>query len=115
MARGKWEDGNASGAKESATIQRVVGGMAFSLLTKTNYLNWAMHMRMTLKARILLVIVDKRGVKPQEDMMVLDTLVSAVPPETVTTVVDKSSAKEAWDAIATMCISDERVKKAASQ
>jgi hypothetical protein len=52
-------------------------------------------MRMTLKAPSLLVIIDKRGVRPQEDMMMLDTLVSAVPPETVTTVADKSSAKEA--------------------
>jgi hypothetical protein len=48
-------------------------------------------------------------------MMVLDALVSAVPPEMVATVVDKSLVKEAWDAISSMCISNDRVKKAAAQ
>jgi hypothetical protein len=45
-------------------------------------------------------------------MMALDALVSTVPPKMVATVVDKSSVKETWDAIATMRISDDQVKKA---
>jgi hypothetical protein len=40
-------------------------------------------------------------------MMALDVLVSAVPLEMMATVADKSMAKEAWDAIATMRVSDD--------
>jgi hypothetical protein len=120
MAGGKGDDGAASGAKEGTTVvQRVVrevsGATAFPVLTKNNYSDWAMLMRVKLKARGLWVAVDKGGVDPQEDMMALDVLVLAVPPEVVATVADKSSAKEAWDAIAMMRVDNERVKKAAAQ
>jgi hypothetical protein len=45
-------------------------------------------------------------------MIALDALMLAVPPEMVATVADKTSVKEAWDAIATMRVGDDRVKKA---
>jgi hypothetical protein len=59
--------------------------------------------------------LDKGGVDPQEDMMSLDALVSSVPLEMVVMVANKGLVKEAWDAIATMCIGDDRVKKAVAQ
>jgi hypothetical protein len=109
-----------SGVKEGATVvQRVVrevgGRTVFPVLTKTNYLDWAMLMKVKLRARDLWVIVDKESVDPQEDMMALDTLVSAVPPKMVATMADKSSVKEAWDAIASMRMDDDWVKKVAAQ
>jgi hypothetical protein len=117
MAGGKVDDDIASGAKEGTTvIRRVIrevgGRTTFPVLTKSNSLDWAMMMRVMLKVCSLCVIVEKGGVDPQEDMMALDALVSAVPPKMVATVVDKSSVKETWDAIATMRISDDQVKKA---
>jgi hypothetical protein len=48
-------------------------------------------------------------------MMSLDALVSSVPLEMVVMVANKGLVKEAWDAIATMCIGDDRVKKAVAQ
>jgi hypothetical protein len=86
MARGKGDDGGVRGSKEGTTfVQRVVhevgGGTAFPMLTKTNYSDWAMLMRVKLKVRGLWVAIDKGGVDPQEDMMALDALVSAVPPD----------------------------------
>jgi hypothetical protein len=100
-------------------VQRVVrevgGRTVFPVLTKTNYLDWAMLMKVKLRARDLWVIVDKESVDPQEDMMALDTLVSAVPPKMVATMADKSSVKEAWDAIASMRMDDDWVKKVAAQ
>jgi hypothetical protein len=120
MAGGKGDGDGASGAKEGGVIvQRIVrevgGGTAFPVLTKTNYTDWAMLMRVKLKARGLWDAVNKGGADPQEDMMALDTLVSVVPPEMVATVADKKSAKEAWDAIATMRVGDDQVRKAAAQ
>jgi hypothetical protein len=55
MAGGKADNDGTSGAMEGTTmVQRVVhevgGGMMFLVLTKTNYLDWAMLMRVKLKA-----------------------------------------------------------------
>jgi hypothetical protein len=74
-----------------------------------------MLMKVKLKARGPWITVDKGDVDPQEDMMALDAPVSTVPPEMVVTVADKKIVKEAWDTIATMCIGDDRAKKAAAQ
>jgi hypothetical protein len=46
---------------------------------------------------------------------VLDALCNTVPPEMVLMIAKKETAKEAWDAITTMRISDDRVKKVTSQ
>jgi hypothetical protein len=48
-------------------------------------------------------------------MMTLHTLVSVVPPKMVVIMVDKSSVKEAWDAITTMRVGDDQVKKVVAQ
>jgi hypothetical protein len=48
-------------------------------------------------------------------MMALDALCGAVPPEMVPTIPKKETGKEAWDAIMTMRVSDDRVKKATTQ
>jgi hypothetical protein len=55
MARGKGDDDGVSGAKEGTmVVQRVVhemgGGWAFLVLTKNNYSDWALLMRVKLKA-----------------------------------------------------------------
>jgi hypothetical protein len=45
-------------------------------------------------------------------MMALDALCGAVPPEMVSTIAKKETTKEAWDAIVTMKVGDDHVKKA---
>jgi hypothetical protein len=104
---------------DDVVIQRVVrevgGGMMFPVLTKNNYTEWAMLMRVKLKARGLWVTLEKGEANPHEDMMAMDALLSAVPPEKVATVAEKKTAKEAWDVIATMHMGDDRVKKAVTQ
>jgi hypothetical protein len=59
--------------------------------------------------------IENGGADQHEEMMALDTLCGAVPPEMVPTIVKKETAKEAWDAIATMRVGDDRVKKATAQ
>jgi hypothetical protein len=44
--------------------------------------------------------------------MVLDALCGVVPPEMVLIITKKEMAKEVWDAIATMRVSDNFMKKA---
>jgi hypothetical protein len=48
-------------------------------------------------------------------MMALDALCAVVPLEMVLTIAKKDTAKEAWDAIATMRVDDDHVKKAMMQ
>jgi hypothetical protein len=116
------EGGDSSGGETrdgSVVIQQVVrevdGGIVFPMLTKSSYTEWVMLMKVKLKARGLWVVVEKGEADPLEDMMALDALVSVVPPEMVATVAKKKTMKEAWDAIATMRMGDDRVKKASVQ
>ncbi|CAA6661431.1 unnamed protein product [Spirodela intermedia] len=84
---------------KDGVVQRVIRevnvGTGFPMLTKTNY--------------------SDGGVEPHEDMQALDALCSAVPPEMWPVIANKETAKEAWEAIATMRIGDDRVKKALAQ
>ncbi|XP_062232883.1 uncharacterized protein LOC133930247 [Phragmites australis] len=111
--------GEGSGAKDGVVVQRVVrevsGGTSYPVLTKTNYTEWALLMRVKLRAQALWAAVNTGGVDSQEDMMALDALCSAVPPEMVSAIADKETTKEAWDAIKTMRVGDDRVKKSSAQ
>jgi hypothetical protein len=85
------------------------------VLTKTNYFDWAMMMRVKLKARWLWVIVDKGDLDPQEDKLALDALMSVEPPVMLAIVADNKMVKETWDSITTMHVGDDCVKKAAAK
>jgi hypothetical protein len=61
-------------------------------------------MKVKLKARALWTTIEKGGTDVQEDMMVLDALCSAVPAEMVPSIAKMETAKEVWEAIATMPI-----------
>ncbi|CAA7389732.1 unnamed protein product [Spirodela intermedia] len=76
--------------------------------TKTNYDDWALLMKVKLRARLLWTAIEKGAVEPHEDMQALDALCSAVPPEMWPVIANKETAKEAWEAIATMRIGDDR-------
>jgi hypothetical protein len=75
-----------------------------------NYSDWALLMKVKLKARRLWAAVEKGGGGLQEDMTALDVLSSAVPVEIVYAVASRDSAKEAWDAIKAMRFGDDCVK-----
>ncbi|CAA6674891.1 unnamed protein product [Spirodela intermedia] len=96
-------------------IREVSAGTGFPMLTKTNYSDWALLMKVKLRARLLWTAIEKGGVEPHEDMQALDALCSAVPPEMWPVIANKETAKEAWEAIATMRIGDDRVKKTSAQ
>jgi hypothetical protein len=72
-------------------------------------------MKVKLKSRALWTIVEKGGTDVQEDMMALNMLCSAVPREVVSSIANMETTKEAWEAIATMCVGDGRVRKSTTQ
>jgi hypothetical protein len=100
-------------------VQRVFhevgGGSSYPTLTKMNYSDWALLMKVKLKACGLWSVVQKKGSDEMEEIMALDILASAVPPEMVAMVASKDSAKEAWEEIRTLRIGDERVRAATGQ
>jgi hypothetical protein len=114
--------GNSTGdndtSKDGVVIQRVIREFgdesSYPALTKTNYSDWALLMKVKLKVRALWSVIEDGITNQQEEMMTLDALCGVVPPEMVLTIA-KETAKEAWDAIVIMRVSDERVKKAMTQ
>jgi hypothetical protein len=97
-------------------IQRVIhevsDGNSYPALTMTNYSDLALLMKVKLKAWALVSVIKDGGADQQEEMMALDALCGVVPPEMVPMITKKDTAKEVWDAIVTMRVGDNRVKKA---
>jgi hypothetical protein len=85
------------------------------VLTKTNYADWSQLMKIKMKARRLWTAIEPGGVDPHEDMMAMDALTSAVPPEMVSALLGKETARDAWEGIRTARIGDERVRKSTAQ
>ncbi|XP_062182044.1 uncharacterized protein LOC133886315 [Phragmites australis] len=78
--------------------------------------NWPqLLMKLKLQARHLWDAVEHGDVEFHDDRTALDAICSAVPPEMVSTLVTKESVKDAWEAIKTLCIGDDRVWKATAQ
>jgi hypothetical protein len=97
MTGGK-RSGDDDTSKDGVVIQRVIrevgGGSTYPTLTKTNYSDWALLMKVKLKARALWSVIEDGGADQQEEMMALNALCGAVPPEMVPTIT-KETAKEA--------------------
>jgi hypothetical protein len=82
MTGGK-RSGDDDTSKVGVVIQRVFrevgGGSSYPALTKTNYSDWALLMKVKLKARALWSVIENGGADQQQEMMVLDALCGAVP------------------------------------
>jgi hypothetical protein len=118
MARGK-RTGDNDTSKDGVLIQRVIHEVgsrrSYPSLTKTNYSDWALLMKVKLKVRTLWSVIKDGGADQHEEKMALDALCGVVPPEMVLMIAKKEMANEAWDMIATMRVGNDRVKKAMVQ
>ena len=72
-------------------------------------------MKVKLRARWLWNAVDKGINNEEDDMSALEAILAAVPVEYREPLQVKSSAKEAWEAIAAMHVGSDRAKKATAQ
>ena len=110
--------GNDRGLVIHRMVKEGWGGPAnYPVLTKTNYNDWALLMKIKLEAKCLWGAIEPNGViiERHVDRMALDAICSAVPSEMISTLVVKDSAKEAWDSIRVMRISDDRIRKTSAQ
>jgi hypothetical protein len=87
----------------------------YPILTKSNYNQWSLLMKIKLEARGLWAAVDPGNAEFQLDRMALDAICSALPPEMIVVLATKDTVKEAWESIKTMWIRDDRIRKASAQ
>jgi hypothetical protein len=84
-------------------------------LTKTNYNEWSLRMRLKLQARDLWDVIEFGDDDYRDDRSALDAICSVVPTEMIPTLTVKDSTSEAWEAIKTLCIGDERRRAVMAQ
>ena len=114
------EMGDSSGTAVAAQPQsEVVVRMAWEVsntswptLTRTNYGEWSVTIKVKLRARRLWNTVDNGTDNEEDDMSALEAILAAVPTEYKELLGAKSSAKVAWEAIAVMRIGSDHAKKA---
>jgi hypothetical protein len=112
--RAKISDGSQEGGGQ-IVIQRIVrdGGSAqWPMLTRTNYADWALLMQVMLEARHLWTAISVGTTERDEDRQAMEALLRAVPPEMVSTLGAKATAKVAWDTVKTMRLGVSRVREA---
>ncbi|WVZ50181.1 hypothetical protein U9M48_001459 [Paspalum notatum var. saurae] len=94
---------------------REVGSAQLPQLTRTNYTDWVVMMKVMLKARGLWSVIKHGTNDKQEDQMALEALLRGVPTEYQSTLGRKKTAKLAWESLEKMRLGDDRVKKARVQ
>ena len=60
---------------------REVSGTSWPILTRTNYGEWSVTMKVKLRARRLWNVVDKGIDNEEDDMSALEVILAAVPAE----------------------------------
>ena len=100
--------------RREVVVERVVkevGGGNYPTLTRTNYTEWSLLMKVKLQARGIWDAIELGADDYQEDRMALEAILQAVPPEMMPGLAIKRTAKEAWEAIRAMRVGSDRVRK----
>lgn len=101
----------------SAAMERVINSSSVELplLTKANYHEWALVMQVSLEAMELWDAVEAVCKERPKDQRAMAAILRGVPPEMKAGLAVKKTAKEAWEAVRSMRIGDDRVKAASVQ
>jgi hypothetical protein len=119
---GKGRLGSPAASKERAlAVQRSgrdVGGgssTAWPVLTRTNYHSWSLLMRVILQVWHLWDVIETGAGDYDDDRSAMEAILRAVPSEMIPLLAVKKTAKEAWDAIATIHTGADRVRESKAQ
>ena len=96
------------------TVVKDTGG-GWPMLTKTNYAEWSMVMKVKMQARRMWDAVRYGDADFDEDRRALEALFAAVPMEMHSTLTNKETTEAAWDAIAVACIGGNRARRSMLQ
>ncbi|XP_015697987.1 uncharacterized protein LOC102705297 [Oryza brachyantha] len=110
-------DGGSGVHGGAVVAARKVVSMHYPILSDTNYGLWAVKMKLILHHLSAWVAVTGEGSSASEekDTEALVAISQAVPDAAMMAIADKDTAKEVWEAIEKMNISEDRVKKARLQ
>ena len=89
-------------------FMKEVGGGNYPTLTRTNYTEWSLLMKVKLQARGIWGSIELGADDYQEDRMALEAILQAVPPEMMPGLAVKRTAKEA---IRAMRVGSDSVRK----
>ena len=87
----------------------------YPMLTRTNYTEWALLMRVNLQAQGVWEAIEPGDAGYRLDRMALSAILQVVPLEMLATLAAKDSAKLAWETVRMMRMGVERVREAKAQ
>ena len=96
-------------------VRESTSSAQYPMLTRSNYAEWAMVMRVQLQAQHLWDVIEFGADDEHDDRAALAALLRAVPPELVRTLAAKDNAKAAWETLKTMRLGSERIREAKAQ
>jgi hypothetical protein len=106
---GDSEKGDSSSLRHTM-VERIFGSMGeVPKLTKTNYHEWALEMQVNMEGMELYDAVESGNAERGKDRRALAFILRGVPPEMKSGLSVKKSVKDAWVAIKSLWMGDERV------
>ena len=99
-------------------VERVVekssGSIQWPILTRTNYQEWSLLMRVNMEAQGYWHAVepDDDEIEYREDRLALAAILRSVPTDMLGSLARKRTARSAWEAVKTVRVSVERVREA---
>jgi hypothetical protein len=107
---------NGSDGSAQRVVREIgVGPANWPLLTKTNYTEWALIMKIKLQARNLWEAIQPGDVTLQEDRMALDVITNAVPQEMLASLAVKDTTTKAWEAVRSLRIDSKAIRNVKAQ
>lgn len=104
---------------ETNKIKEGAVGLSYPMLAESNNTAWSLKMKVYMQAHGVWNAVEpkdpKSTVDERTDKIALAVIYQGIPEDMLLYLAEKETAKEAWDAIRTMCLGADRVKKARIQ
>jgi len=111
--------GEDSNKAEKETMERAfnqaAGNLTWPMLTRTNYQGWSSHIQCNLEGMYLWDAIEDEKLERRRDRLALGAMLRGVPQEMHSMLLNKKTAKEAWEAIKTMRLGADRVKEVNAQ
>lgn len=98
-------------------FNQAAGNLVWPMLTRSNYQEWASHVKCNLEGMYLwdAVEADPDKVERRRDRLALGAMLRGVPQDMHSMLLNKKTVKEAWGAIKTMRLGADRVKEVNAQ
>lgn len=104
---------------EAGKTKETSFGLSYPMITKTNYAAWALKMKVFMQAHGLWEVIEpknpKATVDDKLDKRALAVVYQGIPEDILLAIAERKTSKEAWEAVNTMSLGADKVKKAKAQ